>query len=63
MDPALILFYHCCRCDNVNGKTAKEIREGQGKMAELTERKVAAEDQPKRVDLRAPARYRPRSHS
>jgi HlyD family secretion protein len=33
---------------------AKEISEIQGKLAELIERRVAAEDQLKRIDLRAP---------
>jgi HlyD family secretion protein len=33
---------------------AKELREIQGKSAELVERKVAAEDQLKRIDIRAP---------
>jgi HlyD family secretion protein len=33
---------------------AKELREIQGKVAELVERKVAAEDQLKRIDIRAP---------
>lgn len=33
---------------------AKELRELQGKAAELVERKVAAEDQLKRIDIRAP---------
>ena len=32
----------------------KELREAQGKIAELRERVVAAEDQLKRVDIRAP---------
>lgn len=32
----------------------KDQREGQGKMAELRERLIAAEDQLKRIDLRAP---------
>ena len=32
----------------------KDLREAQGKIAELVERKVAAEDQLKRVDIRAP---------
>lgn len=32
----------------------KDLREGQGKIAELRERSVAAEDQLKRVDIRAP---------
>jgi HlyD family secretion protein len=33
---------------------AKELRELQGKIAELAERKVAAEDQLKRIDIRSP---------
>jgi HlyD family secretion protein len=33
----------------------KELREIQGRVAELTERRVAAEDQLKRVDIRAPS--------
>lgn len=32
----------------------KELREGQSKMTELTERAVAAEDQLKRIEIRAP---------
>lgn len=32
----------------------KDLREGQGKIAELTERLVAAEDQLRRIDIRAP---------
>jgi HlyD family secretion protein len=32
----------------------KDLREGQGKIAELKERVVAAEDQLKRIDIRAP---------
>jgi membrane fusion protein, type I secretion system len=32
----------------------KDLREGQGKIAELKEKAIAAEDQLKRVDLRAP---------
>jgi HlyD family secretion protein len=32
----------------------KELREAEGRIAELRERKIAAEDQLKRVDLRAP---------
>lgn len=32
----------------------KDLREGQGRIAELRERQVAAEDQLKRIDLRAP---------
>jgi HlyD family secretion protein len=32
----------------------KDLREAQAKEAELLERKVAAEDQLKRIDIRAP---------
>ena len=40
----------------------KDLRETQGKIAELTERVIAAEDQLKRVDIRAPqSGYRPLS--
>ncbi|MHB2170010.1 HlyD family type I secretion periplasmic adaptor subunit [Alsobacter sp. R-9] len=39
---------------DLRSEVAKEIRDVQGKIAELGERKVAAEDQLKRVDLRAP---------
>ena len=35
-------------------EVAMDLREGQGKIGELSERKVAAEDQLKRVDIRAP---------
>ena len=35
-------------------ETGKELRELQSKSAELQERKVAAEDQLKRVDIRSP---------
>ena len=35
-------------------EVGKELREIQGKIAELVERKVAAEDQLKRIDIRAP---------
>ena len=35
-------------------EVAKELREAEGKIAELLERKVAAEDQLKRIDIRAP---------
>lgn len=35
-------------------EVGKELREQQGREAELTERRVAAEDQLKRVDIRAP---------
>src|SRR5262249_23093014 len=38
----------------LRSEVAKELREIQGKMAELVERKVAAEDQLMRVDIRAP---------
>lgn len=39
---------------DLRSDVAKELREIQGKTAELVERKVAAEDQLKRVDIRAP---------
>lgn len=39
---------------DLRSEVAKELREIQGKSAELVERKVAAEDQLKRVDLRSP---------
>jgi HlyD family secretion protein len=39
---------------NLKREVATELREVQGKIAELSERKVAAEDQLKRVDIRAP---------
>jgi HlyD family secretion protein len=39
---------------DLRSDVAKEMREAQGKIAELVERKVAAEDQLKRIDLRAP---------
>lgn len=35
-------------------EVAKELREVQGKIAELVERKITAEDQLKRIDIRAP---------
>lgn len=35
-------------------EVVKELREAQTKIAELTERKIAAEDQLRRVDIRAP---------
>jgi len=38
----------------LRSEVAKELREIQGKMAELVERKVAAEDQLMRIDIRAP---------
>ena len=40
--------------DTMRKEVATELREAQGKIGELTERKVAAEDQLKRVDIRAP---------
>jgi HlyD family secretion protein len=39
---------------DLRSEVAKEMREVQGKLAELVERKVAAEDQLKRIDIRAP---------
>jgi HlyD family secretion protein len=39
---------------DLRSEVAKELREVQGKIAELIERKVAAEDQLKRIDIRAP---------
>lgn len=39
---------------DLRSDVAKELREIQGKTAELVERKVAAEDQLKRIDIRAP---------
>jgi membrane fusion protein, type I secretion system len=39
----------------LRAETQTELREVQGKLAELSERRVAAEDALKRVDLRAPA--------
>ena len=39
---------------DLRSEVAKELREIQGKMAELLERKVAAEDQLMRIDIRAP---------
>lgn len=41
---------------DLRSEVAKELREIQGKVAELVERKVAAEDQLKRVDIRSPQR-------
>lgn len=38
----------------LRSEVAKELREIQGRIAELVERKVAAEDQLKRIDIRAP---------
>jgi HlyD family secretion protein len=39
---------------DLRSEVAKELGEIQGKLAELVERRVAAEDQLKRIDLRAP---------
>jgi HlyD family secretion protein len=39
---------------DLRSEVAKELREIQGKTAELVERKVAAEDQLKRIDIRSP---------
>lgn len=39
---------------DLRSEVAKELREVQAKSAELDERKVAAEDQLKRIDIRAP---------
>jgi len=39
---------------DLRSEVAKELREIQGKMAELVERRVAAEDQLMRTDIRAP---------
>jgi HlyD family secretion protein len=39
---------------DLRSEVAKELREIQGKMAELLERRVAAEDQLMRIDIRAP---------
>ena len=41
--------------DDLRAETQKELREVQGKVAELSERRVAADDQLKRVELRAPS--------
>ena len=40
--------------EDFRGGVLKDLRETQGKIAELVERMVAAEDQLKRVDIRAP---------
>jgi HlyD family secretion protein len=39
---------------DLRSEVSKELREGQAKISELVERKVAAEDQLRRIDLRAP---------
>jgi HlyD family secretion protein len=41
---------------DLRSEVANSLRETQGRLAELTERRVAAEDQLKRVDIRAPQR-------
>ena len=41
--------------EDLRAETQKELREVQGKIVELSERRVAAEDQLKRVELRAPS--------
>jgi membrane fusion protein, type I secretion system len=41
--------------DDLRADTQKELREVQGRIVELSERRVAAEDQLKRVELRAPS--------
>ncbi len=40
--------------EQMRAEAMQELREIQGKVAEYTERKVAAEDQLKRIDIRAP---------
>ena len=40
--------------DDLRSEVAQEIAEGRAKLSELSERKVAAEDQLKRIDIRAP---------
>jgi HlyD family secretion protein len=40
--------------EDLRSEVARELREVQAKIAELIERKVAAEDQLKRIDIRAP---------
>ena len=39
---------------DLRSEVAKELREIQGRISELSERKIAAEDQLRRVDIRAP---------
>jgi HlyD family secretion protein len=41
--------------EDLRAETQKELRDVQGKIAELSERRVAADDQLKRVELRAPS--------
>jgi membrane fusion protein, type I secretion system len=40
--------------DDFSSQVLKDLREAQGKIAELSERKTAAQDQLKRIDIRAP---------
>jgi HlyD family secretion protein len=42
------------RSTDLSSEVAKELREVESKMGEFTERKVAAEDQLERIDIRAP---------
>jgi HlyD family secretion protein len=41
--------------EDLRAETQKELREVQGKIAELSERRIAADDNLKRVELRAPS--------
>jgi HlyD family secretion protein len=41
--------------EEMRAEVMKELRENQAKVSELVERKVAAEDQLKRIDIRAPS--------
>ena len=41
--------------EQMRAEAMQELREIQGKIAEYTERRVAAEDQLKRIDIRAPS--------
>src|SRR3712207_525956 len=41
--------------EEARAEVMKELREIQGRMAELGERRVAAEDQLKRIEIRAPS--------
>lgn len=40
---------------DLSAETSRELRENEAKIAELQERRIAAEDQLKRMDIRAPA--------
>ena len=44
---------------DLSSEVAKELREVDGKIGEFVERKVTAEDQLKRVEIRAPQRTTP----